>query len=144
MSVTGAILAKAGPLINQIGDAKLRGQMLEVQAEAIKINEQNRGLVKETEELRAALQLQESLTFNNDDNFYYRVIGADGERDGPYCSACWDGERKLIRLHNFQTRLYGCPWCWMVRNNRGEPANRVTVYHFRVSSGGGEEPGRRR
>jgi len=119
-------------LINKIGDVKLRSQLLDALGSTIEVAGQNRELTEENAELKRLLLLEQSLSFEN--NFYWRECGPDGEVDGPYCSACWDGEQRLIRLHRYNGRFFGCPVCGVVRTKDGEPVMHGTSEKFRRSS----------
>ena len=71
---------------------------------------QNRILIleKENKELSESLKTQESLVFSN--NAYWAE--KDGDKDGPYCSCCWDGHRKTIRMQPCgNPAFYSCPTC---------------------------------
>ncbi len=50
---------------------------------------------KENRELKEKLEIKENLIFEK--NAYW-LEKENGEKDGPFCSVCWDADEKLIRL----------------------------------------------
>lgn len=74
------------------------------------IEMQNRILTLETEnkELSESLKTQESLVFKN--NAYW--IEKEEKKDGPFCSCCWDDNRKTIRMQPCgNPAFFDCPKC---------------------------------
>jgi Zn finger protein HypA/HybF involved in hydrogenase expression len=74
------------------------------------IEMQNKIFILETEnkDLKESLKIQKSLTFEN--NAYW--INLDGKKDGPYCSCCWDDNKKTIRMQSYgNPAYYSCPKC---------------------------------
>jgi Zn finger protein HypA/HybF involved in hydrogenase expression len=74
------------------------------------IEMQNKIFILETEnkDLKESLKIQKSLTFEN--NAYW--INLDGKKDGPYCSCCWDDDKKTIRMQPCGSpAYYNCPKC---------------------------------
>lgn len=64
--------------------------------------------------LKEHLKLVANLNLVFENNVYYQNLG-NREKDGPFCSCCFDNEEKLIRLHNNldqnDSNLYYCPKC---------------------------------
>ncbi|WP_418482687.1 hypothetical protein [Frisingicoccus sp.] len=79
---------------------ELQQKMLELQEENINLNEEKRKLESIISEIK-------TIEFK-DDCYYF-----DG--DGPYCSRCYDAEKKKIRMLKFDTQLGSiynrCPNC---------------------------------
>ena len=72
--------------------------------------EENRTLKDEVRSLKEQLQTKAKLTFKN--NVYY-IVEEDVSEEGPYCSACHDTDRKLVRLHKIQAGGYRCEVCYI-------------------------------
>lgn len=81
-------------LIREIDNIDLYRRILDLQGELLEVVDQNRQLRERVADLEAAASLADELVYEIE--CYWRV--RDGERDGPFCSHCWDDESKLIRL----------------------------------------------
>ncbi|MEI6673174.1 MAG: hypothetical protein WCL02_07905 [bacterium] len=57
----------------------------------------------ENRQLREDLGTKGKITFKN--NFYYV------DDIGPYCSRCWDVNKKLVRAHHINDNHAKCPEC---------------------------------
>lgn len=76
-------------------------KLLEMQKHVVDLEVENKGL-------KDKLEIQRSLIFEN--NAYW--INKDGKKDGPYCSCCWDDDRKVIRMQPSHNPAYfSCPKC---------------------------------
>lgn len=65
----------------------------------------------ENRELKERLAEKEAHNFVFENNMYWDQK-ADGIREGPYCTSCWDNRGKAIRMHKSRTNeLYDCPIC---------------------------------
>ena len=70
--------------------------------------QENEELKKENKKLFEKLKIKESLIFEN--NAYWTK--EDGKKDGPYCSCCWDDNKKTIRMQPCGNPAYfDCPKC---------------------------------
>ena len=97
----GKFLQEAGKIeqYKQILDAQQR--LLEMQKHIDELEATNRGL-------QGKLNVKESLVVEQ--NMYWHE--KEGERDGPFCTNCWDSEGKLLRLHKSTTHSgIQCPRC---------------------------------
>ena len=83
-------------LIQKVDNIDLYRQMLDLQTQVMSLLEENKSL-------RTTLETRATLTFKSD--AYWR----DGN-EGPFCSRCWDDEKKLIRLH-LGGLAPACPKC---------------------------------
>jgi hypothetical protein len=86
---------------------ELQQTLLSLQAENAELSEANRDLRKKIQELIDLSALSEEFYF--DRNAYYK--GEGSERDGPFCSRCFDAEGKAIRLTQNQPKVGTCHNC---------------------------------
>jgi len=94
--------------IQQADNIELYQKILDVQAKALEVVEENSKLREENKELKEKLKIKENL--KNENNAYW--IEADGKKDGPFCSCCWDVDKNLVRLHPCgNPSFYNCPNC---------------------------------
>lgn len=54
-------------------------------------------------------QLDQSKQLHYEDNAYYLIQGND--KEGPYCSKCWDSSEKLMHLQTDDNVKGRCPLC---------------------------------
>lgn len=96
-------------LVQKADNIELYGKVLELQAAALEEQEGKGRLLARIEDLERARDVSARLTF--EDNRYW--LDVNGEREGPFCSKCWDADSLLMRLH--QTSREGdaflCPSC---------------------------------
>lgn len=88
--------------------ANLAGQIQEMRSALLEAQESDR-----TKELRI-LELEGRLKFKGTMKYeapFYLSIGADGERDGPFCQKCWDADEKPIRLQHVNHGRWHCAEC---------------------------------
>lgn len=85
------MLKDARELASGANDLQLKGMLLDIQGAVYDLQEENRNLREEIHELKNTQISSERLIFK--DHAYY-----DG-KDGPFCSACWDSNNKLIRMN---------------------------------------------
>lgn len=97
-----SILKDVTAIASRVKDIDLNTKIMLLQGEMYSLLEENRNLRLELEEMKRVEQLSNSLIYK--DNMYYKP----GDKN-PYCSRCWDDERKLIRMQN--TGIYTCPKC---------------------------------
>lgn len=83
-------------------------QILSVQEKLLEMQKSIADLSTENAGLKEKLKTQESLVFEN--NAYW--IENEKKKDGPYCSCCWDDDRKTIRMQPCGNPVYfDCPKC---------------------------------
>lgn len=101
-------LKSVASVLQEAGKIEQYQQILEAQKELLEMQKQISDLTTENKELKEKLKIQESLVFRN--NAYWTE--KDGKTDGPYCSCCWDDDRKTIRMQpNGHPAYFGCPKC---------------------------------
>lgn len=95
--------------IQKIDNIELYRQIQHLQQEIQDLVGENAKLRKQAREAEALLTIEQQLDFTN--NAYWRAIEC-GEKEGPFCSSCWDGRKKLIRMHISADPDYAtCPSC---------------------------------
>lgn len=97
-------------LAQQSDNIQLYKSVLDAYNAAIELMSENAELREEIKELKNKMDIAKQLEFDND--AYYRR-NDEKANDGPYCTNCWDGEHKLIRLHVNSSGAgdYVCPRC---------------------------------
>lgn len=92
--------------IQKIDNVEAYRKILDLQGEVIDLVQENRDLQQSLTELAKKLDIRGDLLFRDD--AYYTSDG-----DGPFCSGCWDSEKKIIRLHEVHTvgLSFKCPLC---------------------------------
>lgn len=95
MAIVESVKAIA-KLTKEIGDIELKQKIIELQSEVLDLIEENHHLRMEKTKADDKAQIGDNLEFRND--MYFLREG--DETSGPYCSPCWDGEEKLIRMHD--------------------------------------------
>jgi hypothetical protein len=88
---------------------ELYRKILDFQQEMQNMQQRNFELQKENDELKTMLETKKNLRFISRMNYYIGNNGT-GKEDGPFCSNCWDGQNKLIRLHTWGDG-FKCPTC---------------------------------
>ena len=104
-------LKSIGKVLQEAGKIDLYQKILDIQARALEMLEKIRKLEKEKQELKEKLEIKENLEYDNENSAYW-VKKGEMEKDGPFCSRCWDVDKKLVRLH--PTSVEGslaCPQC---------------------------------
>jgi len=101
-------LKSVASTLQEAGKIEQYKQILEAQKELLGMQKQISDLETENKELNEKLKTKESLTFR--DNAYW--IKKDDQKDGPFCSCCWDDDRKTIRMQPCGNPAYfDCPKC---------------------------------
>jgi hypothetical protein len=106
-------------LVQKADNIELYQKILELQVQVMSVLEENYDLKARVRELADAAAFQGTLEFR--DNMYYRRVGET--TDGPYCSKCWDAERKAVRLQTSAGEMW-CPVC-----QRSAPSRRATDWN---------------
>jgi len=103
-------LKSIGKILQEAGKIEQYKQILEAQKELLKMEKRIQDLEKENRKLKEKLEIKENLIFEK--NAYW-LKKENGERDGPFCSVCWDDSNKLIRLRvgDYQLGWASCPKC---------------------------------
>ena len=99
-------------LVQKADNLELVKQVLALQADIMKMMDENRTLKDDIRALNDKLHTREKLVFRN--NTYWLSNG-DGTEEGPFCSTCHDSDDKLVRLHKLGSRGYNCATCGIKR-----------------------------
>jgi len=99
-------------VIKKIDNIELYRQILDLQSEIMKLVEENNELKTKIKELESKFILKESFVLGL--NSYW--IKKGDEYDGPFCTRCWDSDKKLIRIISQSGRdrfeaMHRCPNC---------------------------------
>jgi regulator of replication initiation timing len=98
-------------ILDVIKDPDLKIKISQLVSENLQLKEENFKLKKKLEDQKKQEETSNSLIHEN--NHYY--VKTDTSRAEPFCTNCWDSNRKLINLHkgNFANGLqyYKCPSC---------------------------------
>lgn len=109
MSIIDGIKEVAN-VVRKADNIDLYRKILDLQQEALELVEENHKLKNEIEKLNNYSETQERLMFK--DNKYYLKTGES--EDGPFCTACWDNNGILVRLHKstpYGVEMHRCPVC---------------------------------
>ena len=107
-----AVLKEANkiPEYREILDAMEK--MLEMQKRIADLEAQNKDLL-------AKLETKGRLSY---DRSTYWLAKEDGTTEGPFCSRCWDVEKKLVRTHSRgNPDVHQCPECKNVVQLKNNP-----------------------
>lgn len=102
---------EAVQLVQKIDNIELYRTILDLQSDALKTVEENSKLRDRIKELETAFAIKDTLVF--EDNSYFVV--KDSSKDGPYCTICWDTDRKLVRKHKDEQNWW---WCLIHQKER--------------------------
>lgn len=103
-------------LVQKIDNIELLKNILSLQVEIQRQFEENVGLRQQVVELKEELRVKDSLRFDNGE-YYLRKEGSS--EDGPFCSTCWDVDRKLVRMvRGGMTDSFYCQYCVNVRRKK--------------------------
>jgi len=95
--------------IQKIDNIELYKQILDLQAEIMKLVEENSSLKGEIASLKDKFAVREQLIFAK--NAYW-LPAEGGRKTGPLCTNCWDVRRQVVRMHFDKETGYGqCPTC---------------------------------
>lgn len=101
-------LKSVGKVLQEAGKIEQYQQILDAQQKLLEMQREIYELETDNKKLREEFEIKEALI--PEGNVYW--IKKDNTRDGPFCTCCWDSERKLIRLHksNVSSKVH-CPKC---------------------------------
>ena len=105
--------------VKTIQEIAEKTQNLELKSTIIDLKEQILELREENLELKQSLSKQQEYNMVFEDNCYWNYK-EDGTKEGPYCSACWDGKDKAIRM-KIDSNYYQCTNC--KNNHQHTPLN---------------------
>ena len=65
-----------------------------------------------------ALEIRGKLRVVGTQRVLYYLEGENGERDGPFCSICYDIDSKLVRVEAWSDGRHVCAFCNKFRNKQ--------------------------
>lgn len=101
-------------LIKKIGNQDLLEKMADLRDEIFELREENR-------KLKEKLSERENYNMQFEKNAYWN-IKENGEKEGPFCSACWDKDKKAVHMTTEAGFRFICPVC-KTRIHRGKDDN---------------------
>jgi hypothetical protein len=97
-------LKSIGNVLQEAGKIEQYKQILEAQKDLLEMQKKIFDLENENKDLKEKLELKEKINF--DRNSYWI------EKDGPFCTCCWDDSRKTVRMQpGGNPAFYSCPKC---------------------------------
>lgn len=98
-------------ITKKIGDIELNSKIIDLQSDVLELLEENHRLRQEIANNENEDKIENSLFVKG--HFYYRKNNE--LEDGPFCTACWDNNKKLIRCHISESfggvKMADCPVC---------------------------------
>ena len=82
-------------LVKKYNDIELYQKIVDLRDEIFQLREENLSLKEQLRESRMVDTIQPQL--RRDGNVYWRT-DERGHKSGPFCMACWDGDRKLVNV----------------------------------------------
>lgn len=103
-------LKSIGKVLQEAGKIELYQQILEIQEKLLEMQKKISELEEKNKELKERLKIKEDLYYENNAYWFRKE---DGKKDGPFCTVCYDDERKLIRLRvgHYTFGWAICPKC---------------------------------
>lgn len=100
-------LKSVASTLQEAGKIEQYRQILDAQKELLQMQKTIFDLEEELKHLKEELKLKDSLIFEN--NFYW--TNNEGKKDGPFCSCCWDSDKKTVRVLPLNQSYSECPKC---------------------------------
>jgi hypothetical protein len=85
-------------LIKKGATIEAQEMIMSLREAAVDLKEENVALREKVKELEEALKVSGELSW--DGRAYWRRQTNTDQKDGPFCQACYDKERKLVRLQS--------------------------------------------
>ncbi|MCX6113378.1 MAG: hypothetical protein NTY22_08915 [Proteobacteria bacterium] len=101
-------LKSIGKTLREVDKIPQYEQILDVMEKLIEMQKRISDLELDNKDLKDKLQTKDSLVHEN--NAYW--INKDGQKDGPFCTCCWDDHQKTIRVQPAGNPAFcTCPKC---------------------------------
>src|ERR1700677_3279566 len=88
-------LKDAAKVLQESGKIEQYRQILDAQQQMLEMQKKIRELETENKNLKEKLETKGKL--RHDKNAYW--LEEDGKNEGPFCTCCWDVDKKLVRMH---------------------------------------------
>ncbi len=89
-------------LLKKGATVEAQERIMELREAVLELQEENAGLKQKLREAEDALKVQGEIQF--DGAVYWR--SENGNKTGPFCPQCFDAERKLVRLQDYEDAWY--------------------------------------
>lgn len=102
-------LKSIGKVLQEAGKIEQYQQILDTQQKLLEMQKITNELQAENRNLKDKLEIKESIIYEN--NTYWVI--RDNNKDGPYCSRCWDVDKNLVRIKRGinNSAFHTCPEC---------------------------------
>ncbi len=95
-------------VFQEVGKIEQYRVISDLQKQILEMQKKIDSLEIENKKIKDSLEFQDDLIYEN--NACWK--SKDGKKDGPYCSCCWDDQKKTIRmLPCGNPEFYHCPKC---------------------------------
>ena len=98
-------LSKVAKVLREADKIEQYQLILSTQEQLIDMQKHIGELETKVKDLTEQLNITHELTYKND--AYWREN--EGSKEGPFCTRCWDVDRKLVRMADTKTGFYLCP-----------------------------------
>ncbi len=101
-------LKSVAKVLQEAGKIEQYQQILDVLSKLLEMQKRVAELEEENKNLAEKFKIKESLIYEN--NAYWIIN--NNNKDGPFCSRCWDKNKDLIRMHPMMNpNFVVCPEC---------------------------------
>jgi regulator of replication initiation timing len=104
--------------VHDIQNLELYQRVLALHSDIIGMVEDNLALRSEVADLKKKLEIKGRLRVEATDRLLYYLEQENGERDGPFCTVCYDIDSKLVRAEPWSDGRYVCRFCNKFRNRQ--------------------------
>jgi|SRR3989338_7223746 len=101
-------LKSIGKVLQEAGKIELYQQILEVQEKLLEMQKKIFDLDNENKNLKIEINLKKNLRHERD---AYWLIDENENKDGPFCTLCYDKDVKLIRIQKGDYGRFGWARC---------------------------------
>lgn len=121
-------IKSAADIAKKISNLELQQQLIDIQADFQRLQNENYELKKTNDELTRKLEEKKAMQYNTDDHLYYHKR-EDGSAEGPYCPLCWEKDNMVIHLQPFGLDKK-CLKCGHVFGDKNEQKNRESQRNY--------------
>lgn len=100
-------LKTIGKILQEAGKIEQYQQILETQEKLLEMQKKIIDLENENQKLKEQLDIKDNLIYKEE--LYWLKNGS--YEDGPFCSRCWDVNKKLVRAKGRRNNGFICPEC---------------------------------
>jgi hypothetical protein len=107
--------------VEEIHNLELYQRVLGLHSDIIELVEENNRLRAENSELKKQREIAGKLRVANDSDLVYYLYDGERREDGPFCTVCWDVDKRLVRatayMHHGKQEHF-CEYCRSHRTPR--------------------------